>query len=57
LDDKKIDKLLEDGRTTIDQKERRLIYFDFQKSLLEELPAIFLYFPNRYQVSRGQPPL
>jgi peptide/nickel transport system substrate-binding protein len=53
IDDKKIDKLLEDGRTTIDQKQRRLFYLDFQKTLLEELPAIFLYFPNRYQVSRG----
>lgn len=53
IDDKKIDKLLEDGRTTIDQKQRRQIYLDFQKTLLEELPAIFLYFPNRYQVSRG----
>lgn len=49
----KIDKLLEDGRTTLDQKQRKQIYLDFQKTLMEELPALFLYYPYKYQLSRG----
>jgi peptide/nickel transport system substrate-binding protein len=48
----RIDKLLEDGRTTIDQTERRKIYLDFQRFLLEDAPAIFLYHPVSYTVSR-----
>jgi ABC-type transport system substrate-binding protein len=38
----KIDKLLEEGRQTFDQQERKKIYQEFQKILLEECPAIFL---------------
>lgn len=48
----KIDKLLEDGRKTFDQEKRKQIYFDFQKSLIEDTPAIFLYHPTLYTISR-----
>lgn len=41
----KIDKVLEDGRISIKQEERRQKYLDFQKYIFEESPAIFLYFP------------
>jgi peptide/nickel transport system substrate-binding protein len=48
----KIDKLLEDGRKTQDQEKRKAIYFDFQKFLVEETPAIFLFHPTVYTISR-----
>lgn len=48
----KIDKLLEDGRMEQDQKKRKAIYLDFQKRLLDELPALFLYYPTSYTVTR-----
>lgn len=46
VDVKRIDKDLEDGRKIINEDDRRIKYFDFQKALLEEAPAIFLYFPK-----------
>jgi len=49
----RIDKLLEDGRQIIDQQERKIIYQDFQKYLLEECPAVFLSFPTSYTISRN----
>lgn len=52
LDNKRIDKLLEDGRKTIDLNERKKIYADFQKYLLDDAPASFLYFPYEYEISR-----
>ena len=52
LDNSRIDKLLEDGRTTIDSIERKNIYQDFQRYLLEESPAIFISYPITYQVVR-----
>lgn len=48
----RIDKLLEDGRKTVDIKERKRIYGDFQKYLMEDAPASFLYFPYEYSVVR-----
>lgn len=48
----RIDKLLEDGRTELDQETRRKIYLDFQKFLVEDVPAIFLYQPTFYTVIR-----
>lgn len=48
----KIDKLLEDGRRTIDQVKRTKIYQDFQKYLVEDCPALFLYHPKVYSISR-----
>lgn len=52
LKNPRIDKLLEDGRVTLDQEERKNIYFDFQKYLAEEVPVIFLYYPEVFDVSR-----
>ena len=52
LNDARIDKLLEEGRQTSDQIERKKIYQDFQTYLLEESPAIFLYFPTVYTITR-----
>lgn len=48
----RIDKLLEDGRKTTNSEERKKIYADFQKYLLDESPATFLYFPYEYDLSR-----
>jgi peptide/nickel transport system substrate-binding protein len=48
----RIDKLLEDGRIIIDTQERRKVYLDFQRFLLEDAPAVFLYYPQRYEVKR-----
>lgn len=48
----KVDKLLEDGRRTLDQKLRKDIYQDFQRFLLEDSPAIFLFDTSTYTISR-----
>lgn len=48
----KIDKLLEDGRKAFDQEERKAIYLDFQRFLVEDAPAGFLFHPTTYTVSR-----
>lgn len=48
----RIDKLLEDGRRTLDEEERKNIYFDFQRFLVEESPVVFLIHPTVYSVSR-----
>jgi peptide/nickel transport system substrate-binding protein len=48
----RIDKLLEDGRTELDQEARKKIYLDFQRFLVEDVPAIFLYHPTFYTVTR-----
>lgn len=52
LKNPKIDKLLEDGRKTFKKEERKLIYADFQKYLMDEAPAAFLYYPTVYTISR-----
>ena len=44
----KIDKYLEDGREIFDKEKRKEIYQDFQKYLVEECPAAFLYYPQEY---------
>jgi peptide/nickel transport system substrate-binding protein len=49
----RVDKLLEDGRKTLDVKERRNIYLDFQKFLVEEVPAVFLFHPTTYSLVRN----
>lgn len=48
----RIDKLLEDGRKTLDLTERKKIYSDFQRFLLDESPAVFLYFPETYTITK-----
>ena len=49
----RIDKLLEDGRKTADINERKKIYSDFQKYILDDPPASFLYLPYTYEISRN----
>lgn len=48
----RIDKLLEDGRKTQDSAKRKTIYTDFQKYLLADAPAAFLFFPHEYRITR-----
>lgn len=48
----RIDKLLEDGRTEIDTQSRRQTYFDFQRFLVEDSPAAFLFYPTTYTIRR-----
>ncbi|MEK7061183.1 MAG: ABC transporter substrate-binding protein [Patescibacteria group bacterium] len=48
----RIDKLLEDGRTITNEIERKKIYFDFQRFLIEDSPAAFLYHPVSYTITR-----
>lgn len=50
--DPRIDKLLEDGRSQINLEERRKTYLDFQRFLVEDSPAIFLYYPSNYTITR-----
>ena len=49
----RIDKLLEDGRQTTDIQSRIKIYSDFQKYLLDDAPATFLFFPYNYSITRN----
>ncbi|HEX7042632.1 MAG TPA: ABC transporter substrate-binding protein [Patescibacteria group bacterium] len=49
----RIDKLLEDGRKTVNKDDRLKIYLDFQKYLQDDQPATFLYFPYSYSVVRS----
>lgn len=51
-DNKRIDKLLEDGRKTADLEAREKIYADFQRYFLDDAPVAFLYFPYEYEVTR-----
>lgn len=48
----KVDKLLEDGRRTRDKKLRKEIYQDFQRFLLEDCPAVFLFNTSSFNLSR-----
>lgn len=48
----KIDKELEDGRKFIKVAQRKAVYQQFQKTLVDEAPANFLYYPYQYEVTR-----
>ena len=48
----KIDNLLEEGRKTSDLEKRKEIYDDFQRFLVEDTPAVFLFHPTVYSISR-----
>ena len=48
----KVDKLLEDGRATIDIDTRQKIYYDLQRTMAADPPAIFLYYPYVYKIMR-----
>lgn len=41
----KVDRALEEGRTMVSQQERQTHYSVFQKTLMENIPVIFLYHP------------
>lgn len=47
----KIDKLLEDARSEQDQEKRRALYLDFQRFLVEDAPAAFLFHPYKHTVT------
>lgn len=48
----RIDKLLEDGRRETGKDERKNIYFDFQRFLIEESPVVFLIHPSFFRLER-----
>ncbi|MBI5613965.1 ABC transporter substrate-binding protein [Candidatus Gottesmanbacteria bacterium] len=49
----KIDKLLEDGRgKNLDPENRRVVYQTFARTLTEDVPALFLYYPTVYSIHR-----
>jgi ABC-type transport system substrate-binding protein len=48
----RIDSLLEKGRQTMDQEERKVVYQEFQQFLLEDPPAIFLRHLYTYDIKR-----
>ncbi len=49
----KIDKLLEDARRETNIEKRKKLYADFQRFLVEEAPAVFLYYPPSYTIRRA----
>lgn len=51
-DNPRVDKLLEDARKILDKKERQAQYLDFQRFLVEDAPAAFLFHPTVYTISR-----
>lgn len=42
----KVDKLLEDARTTSKEEDRTIIYESFKKIIKDETPAVFIYSPD-----------
>ncbi len=48
----RIDTLLENGRRTLVKAERKQIYADFQRFLVEDTPAVFLFYPETYNLRR-----
>lgn len=48
----RIDKLLEDGRNTYAITKRKEFYADFQRILVDDMPAHFLYYPYLYTIKR-----
>ncbi len=50
--DTKVDELLDEGRSAVDNDERREIYDEIQKILIEDSPVIFLYSPNNLFASQ-----
>lgn len=48
----RIDTLLEEGRKTLGTTDRLKLYQEFQKYLIDDQPATFLYFPYEYTVTK-----
>ena len=42
----KVDKLLEDARTSFDEKEKNKIYSQFNEVIQRDIPAVFIYSPE-----------
>lgn len=42
----KVDKILEDARTIIDDKSRLALYTEFEKIIKDDIPAVFIYSPE-----------
>lgn len=52
FDNKKVDKLLEDYRATDSAKMHKELMVSFQNTLVDEAPAVFLYYPYTYTIER-----
>jgi peptide/nickel transport system substrate-binding protein len=50
----RVDKFLEDGRKETNQQKRKLVYFEFQRYLVEDVPAMFMYYLPEYTISRDE---
>ncbi len=50
---KKVDKLIEDARQSADEVKRAEKYVEFQKLVIADAPAIFLYSPNYLYIVSG----
>lgn len=48
----RVDKLLEDARKETDQQKRKVMYFEFQKYLVEDVPAIFFFYVPEFTLNR-----
>lgn len=48
----RVDKLLEDARKELDQNTRKEYYLDFQRFLVEDTPASFLFYLKTFNVER-----
>jgi len=48
----RVDKLLEDGRNSTNPAEQKKVFFDFQKTILDDPPAAFLIYPYVYTIKR-----
>lgn len=48
----RIDKLLEDGRRSQNREERKLIYQEFQRTVVKDSPVIFLHAITTFDMSR-----
>lgn len=49
----RVDKLLEDGRRTQNREERKLMYQEFQRTIVKDSPVIFLQSITTYSVQRS----
>lgn len=49
----RVDRLLEEGRQTVNQAQRKTIYLNFQRAVTEDVPAAFLFNPKTYSISRN----
>ena len=48
----KVDKLLEEARRTFNLAERKTKYAEFERAITEDVPAVFLYYPTKYDIKR-----